>query len=108
MPLENFIISSFQLMICVSNTRTNFLNIIIISAVRGFVGHFEESGLIPVPHVERCYLWSSLHFTFTYNDDHIISANVSTSKTLPIALDEHVGDFKVEFSYSGMRVHNLK
>ena len=67
------------------------------------MGHFEESGLLPVPHVERCYLWSSLTFTFTYNDGHIISANVSTANTLPISLDAHVeGDLKVEFSYSGM------
>ena len=71
-------------------------------AVRGFIGHFEESGLIPVPHIERCYLWSSLHFTFTHNQGRIISANVSTVGSHPIPLDEHPSgsDLRVEFSYS--------
>jgi len=70
--------------------------------VRGFIGHFEESGLIPVPHIERCYLWSSLHFTFTHNQGRIISANVSTISSNPIALDDHSSgqELRVEFSYS--------
>ena len=73
-----------------------------IKAVRGFIGHFEEGGLIPVPRVERCYLWSSLHFAFTYNNGHIISANVSTAGSHPIALDDlSGGELKIEFSYSG-------
>ena len=73
-----------------------------ILAVRGFIGHFEEGGLIPVPRVERCYLWSSLHFAFTYNNGHIISANVSTAGSHPIALDDlSGGELKIEFSYSG-------
>ena len=71
-------------------------------AVRGFIGHFEESGLIPVPHVERCYLWSSLHFTFTYNSasNMIVSVNVSTAGTHPISLDDHDAPLNVEFYYS--------
>lgn len=68
--------------------------------VRGFVGHFEESGLIPIPHVERCYLWASLHFTFTYNKDRIISANVSTAGSHPISLDDNLAPLDIEFSYS--------
>ena len=64
--------------------------------------YFEEGGLIPVPRVERCYLWSSLHFAFTYNNGHIISANVSTAGSHPIALDDLAGgELKIEFSYSG-------
>ncbi|CBY36864.1 unnamed protein product [Oikopleura dioica] len=70
--------------------------------VRGFIGHFEESGLIPVPHVERCYLWSSLHFTFMYNSQSnmIVSVNVSTAGTHPISLDDHDAPLNVEFYYS--------
>lgn len=67
--------------------------------VRGFVGHFEESGLIPIPHVEKCYLWSALHFAFTYNQDRIISVNVSTAGS-PISLDESSSSIEVEFSFS--------
>ena len=71
-------------------------------AVRGFIGHLKEGGLIPIPHTERCYLWSSLHFTFTYNGGHIISANVSTDGVAPIPLDDHnSGDLNIVFSYSG-------
>lgn len=54
-----------------------------------------------MPRVERCYLWSSLHFAFTYNNGHIISANVSTAGSNPIALDDFSGgELKIEFSYS--------
>ena len=86
-------------------TRTNFHYVKIQLAVRGFIGHFEEGGLIPVPRVERCYLWSSLHFAFTYNNGHIISANVSTAGSHPIALDDlSGGELKIEFSYSGKKL----
>lgn len=66
--------------------------------IRGFIGHLEEGSFLP--HHHKTFLWTHLHFTFTYNGDQVISANVSTLGTSPLALDDIELPYKVTFTYS--------
>ena len=66
--------------------------------MRGFVGHLEEGSFLP--HHHKTFLWTHLHFSFSYNDQQIIEANVSTTGATPLSLDEIEGPLKVTFTYS--------
>lgn len=45
--------------------------------IRNFIGHVEEGRLFP--HTHKVLLWTHYHFFFEYNDERIISANVTVS-----------------------------
>ncbi|XP_072042400.1 transmembrane 9 superfamily member 1-like [Amphiura filiformis] len=67
--------------------------------LRGFVGHFEESGFIP--HTHKLYLWVHHHFHLEFNDDQIIYANVSTRDKQPVSLDDTIiAPLEIRFTYS--------
>ncbi|ESO96693.1 hypothetical protein LOTGIDRAFT_174735 [Lottia gigantea] len=66
--------------------------------IRGFIGHLEESGIIP--HSHKIYLWAHLHFNIEYNDNHIIFANVTTKEVSPVNIDDVPTPFEVVFTYS--------
>ena len=66
--------------------------------MRGFVSHLEEGSFLP--HHHKTFLWTHLHFSFSYNDQQIIEANVSTTGATPLSLDEIEGPLKVTFTYS--------
>lgn len=70
--------------------------------IRGFVGHFEEGGIIPVNlvHEHKVYLWTHHQFNINYNGDEIISANVTTKDHAPLNLGEITGPKDVIFTYS--------
>uniref|UniRef100_H2YGC6 Transmembrane 9 superfamily member n=1 Tax=Ciona savignyi TaxID=51511 RepID=H2YGC6_CIOSA len=91
--------------------------------MRSFIGRFEESSFLAVPHVHKLYLYNHIKFVFTYNGDknigmccsipfrvykksrqhntkwHIISANVTTGEYEPISLEVDP-PVKVSFYYS--------
>lgn len=66
--------------------------------IRGFIGHLEEGSFLP--HNHKTFLWSHLHFHFEYNEDQVISANVSTLGMSPLSLDELQPPYKVTYTYS--------
>uniref|UniRef100_H2YGC4 Transmembrane 9 superfamily member n=1 Tax=Ciona savignyi TaxID=51511 RepID=H2YGC4_CIOSA len=67
--------------------------------MRSFIGRFEESSFLAVPHVHKLYLYNHIKFVFTYNGDKIISANVTTGEYEPISLEVDP-PVKVSFYYS--------
>ncbi|XP_078486677.1 transmembrane 9 superfamily member 1 [Ciona intestinalis] len=67
--------------------------------MRSFVGRFEESSFLAVPHIHRLYLYNHIKFLFTYNGDKIISANVTTAEYEPISLEVDP-PLKIGFQYS--------
>jgi transmembrane 9 superfamily protein 1 len=66
--------------------------------IRGFIGHLEEGPFLP--HRHKVSLWTHLLFTFEYNGDQVISANVSTMGVNPMLLDDAELPLKVTFTYS--------
>ncbi|XP_071508029.1 transmembrane 9 superfamily member 1-like [Diadema antillarum] len=66
--------------------------------LRGFVGHFQESGFIP--HTHKIYLWVHHHFHIEYNGDQIIFVNVTTRDKQPVSLDDVTPPLQVQFTYS--------
>lgn len=66
--------------------------------IRGFVGHLEEGPFLP--HLHKVSLWTHLLFSFEYNGDQVISANVSTMGVSPLLLEETELPLKVTFTYS--------
>ena len=66
--------------------------------MRGFIGHLEEGSFLP--HNHKTYLWTHLHFSFGYNKDQVVEANVSTVGATPFSLDETEPPVKVTFTYS--------
>lgn len=67
--------------------------------MRGFLGHFEESSFLQVPHLHKISLHNHITFRFTYNGDKIISANVTTKDHSPLSLDE-TAPMKITYKYS--------
>ncbi|XP_065062619.1 transmembrane 9 superfamily member 1-like [Rhopilema esculentum] len=65
--------------------------------VRGFIGHLEESGFLP--HKHKVFLWNHLNFNFEYNNDQVISANVSTYGHQPVDLADPQG-LPLDLSYT--------
>lgn len=68
--------------------------------IRGFIGHLEEGSFLP--HRHKTFLWSHLHFHFEYNEDQVISANVSTKGMSPLSLDDLVPPYKITYTYSSV------
>ncbi len=66
--------------------------------MRGFVGHLEEGSFLP--HRHETYLWTHLHFSFGYNKDQVVEANVTTVGATPFSLDDFEPPIKVTFTYS--------
>jgi len=67
--------------------------------VRGFIGHLEERGFLP--HKHEIFLWNHITFNFEYNNDEIISVNVSTHGREPLRLtDVEKLPLNAEYSYS--------
>jgi transmembrane 9 superfamily protein 1 len=66
--------------------------------IRGFIGHLEEGPFLP--HRHKVSLWTHLLFTFEYNGDQLVSANVSTMGKSPLLLDDTDLPLKVTFTYS--------
>ena len=66
--------------------------------MRGFIGHLEEGSFLP--HNHKTYLWTHLHFSFGYNKNQVVEANVSTVGATPFSLDETEPPVKVTFTYS--------
>lgn len=66
--------------------------------IRGFVGHLEEGPILP--HNHKTYLWTHLHFTFEYNQNQVISANVTSMGLNPLSLTEVMPPFPATFTYS--------
>lgn len=67
--------------------------------MRSFIGRFEETGFLQVPHIHKISLYNHITFHFTYNGDKIVSANVSTSEHGPLSLD-HEAPLEVTYKYS--------
>ena len=66
--------------------------------MRGFIGHLEEGAFLP--HNHRTYLWTHLHFSFGYNGQEVVEANVSTIGATAYSLDDTDPPVKVTFTYS--------
>ncbi|GFT99098.1 transmembrane 9 superfamily member 1 [Nephila pilipes] len=66
--------------------------------LHGFIGHLEEGGFLP--HSHKVFLWTQYIFNIMYNNDKIISANVSTAGVVPVNLNEAVAPFRVTHTYS--------
>lgn len=67
--------------------------------MRGFVGKFEETNIIP--HVHHMFIYTHYNFYFEYNGDRIIFANVSTRDRAPTNLDPlDTSDIDLTFTYS--------
>lgn len=66
--------------------------------MRGFIGKFEETNLIP--HVHHMYIYTHYNFHFGYNEDRIIFANVSTKDRAPSNLDLLTAPVDLTFTYS--------
>ncbi|KAG1714191.1 Transmembrane 9 superfamily member 1 [Nymphon striatum] len=66
--------------------------------LRGFVGHLEETRMIP--HTHKIFLWTHFSFVISYNQDQIVSTNVSMKSDKYIRLDDSDGPTDVTFSYS--------
>lgn len=66
--------------------------------MRGFIGKFEETNLIP--HVHHTYVFTHYNFYFEYNDDRIIYANVSTKDRAPSNLHDLSAPVELTFTYS--------
>ncbi|GFY64686.1 transmembrane 9 superfamily member 1 [Trichonephila inaurata madagascariensis] len=66
--------------------------------LHGFIGHLEEGGFLP--HSHKIFLWTQYIFNIMYNNDKIISANVSTAGVIPVNLNEAVAPFHVTHTYS--------
>ncbi|CAK8671341.1 transmembrane 9 superfamily member 1-like [Clavelina lepadiformis] len=56
--------------------------------MRSFVGRFEEHSFLAVPHIHEIFLYTHIHFEFTYNYDKIVSANVTTRQDEATKLNE--------------------
>ena len=66
--------------------------------IRGFIGHLEEGSFLP--HNHKTFLWTHLHFNFEYNEDQVISANVSTLGVNPLSVDDLEPPASITFTYS--------
>lgn len=66
--------------------------------MRGFVGKFEETNLIP--HVHHMYIYTHYNFYFEYNQNKIIFANVSTKDRAPTEVNSLKGPIDLSFTYS--------
>lgn len=66
--------------------------------MRGFVGKFEETNILP--HVHHMYIYTHYNFYFEYNNDRIIFANVSTKDRAPSNLDSLKAPVDLTFTYS--------
>lgn len=65
--------------------------------LRNFVGHLEEGHLFP--HTHKIMFWSHYNFIFEYNENKIISANVTVSEG--VELPETVEtNFEISQTYS--------
>eukprot|EP00729_Bicosta_minor_P004884 gene4884-23282_t len=68
--------------------------------VRGFVGQLEQRML---PHTHKVFLWTHIHFSFEYNGNQIVGAQI-TEKTkevqLPVDTDSPDRSLPVTFTYS--------
>lgn len=56
--------------------------------MRSFIGRFEETGFLQVPHLHKLSLYNHITFHFTYNGDKIVSANATTKEHSPLSLDQ--------------------
>ncbi len=63
--------------------------------------HMSEKSHLSIPHMERSYLFTHLHFDIHFNDDRVIEVSLSTDPTQVVDITE-VGPepIKVDFSYS--------
>ncbi|KFM65198.1 Transmembrane 9 superfamily member 1, partial [Stegodyphus mimosarum] len=61
--------------------------------LHGFIGHLEESGFLP--HAHKIFLWTHYTFNIMYNNDKIISANVSNADSSPLNLINSVTPLEV-------------
>lgn len=66
--------------------------------MRGFVGKFEETNLIP--HVHHMYIYTHYNFFFEYNGNKIIFANVSTKDRAPTEVNSLKAPVDLSFTYS--------
>lgn len=66
--------------------------------MREFIGHLVEGGFLP--HSHKIYLWTHLTLNFEYNEDQIISANVSIRDHSPLNLDNAKAPAHITHTYS--------
>ncbi|XP_042896527.1 transmembrane 9 superfamily member 1 isoform X2 [Parasteatoda tepidariorum] len=66
--------------------------------LHGFIGHLEEKGFLP--HSHKIYLWTHLTFNIMYNNNKIISANVSNVGSPPFSLNDVTAPISVTHTYS--------
>ena len=67
--------------------------------MRSFLGRFEESSIPEDDSRRKVSLYNHITFHFEYNEDSIISANISTTEDPPLNLD-HSGSMNITYSYS--------
>ncbi|XP_039266684.1 transmembrane 9 superfamily member 1-like [Styela clava] len=67
--------------------------------MRSFIGRFEETGFLQMPHIHKLSLYNHITFRFTYNGDKIISANATTKGHSPLSLDQQA-PMKITYKYS--------
>ena len=66
--------------------------------MRGFIGHLEEN-YINIPHTHNTFIYTHFEFSFLFNQDRIIFANVSTRQRAPTKLDGLTAPVELTFTY---------